>query len=236
MNSEIKVIGIIGAMDNEIELLKNSMEIRKTEEIAGMTCYCGSLSGHEVVLVRCGVGKVNAAVCAQSLILHFGVGMVINTGAAGALSRDINIGDIVISTDAVEHDMDCRTLGYAKGIIPDNEISFFPADETLRRSAVESADLVMPTKRVHEGRIASGDQFIADNERKKAIVDDFGAVCCEMEGAAIGQVCTQNRVPFVIIRAISDKADNSGHLSYRSFVEMAAKHSAAIVKHMVENA
>ena len=236
MNLEIKPIGIIGAMDNEIELLKSSMEIRMMESIAGMTYYCGTLCGKEAVLVRCGVGKVNAAICAQLLITHFGVGRIINTGVAGSLDREINIGDLVVSTDAVQHDMDCQSLGYARGIIPDNEFSVFPADEAMRRSAVESARIAAPEKRVYEGRVASGDQFIADNARKQAIIKEHGAICCEMEGAAIGQVCAQNRVPFVIIRAISDKADNSGHLSYRSFVQAAARHSAAIVKHMAENA
>ncbi len=235
MNLEIKPIGIIGAMDNEIELLKGSMEILKMESIAGMTYYCGTLCGKEVVLVRCGVGKVNAGICAQLLITDFGVGRVINTGVAGSLDREINIGDLVVSTDAVQHDMDCQSLGYPKGAIPDNEFSFFTADEAMRRSAVESAKIAAPEKSVYEGRIASGDQFIADNARKQAIIKDFGAICCEMEGAAIGQVCAQNRVPFVIIRAISDKADDSGHLSYRSFVQAAARRSAAIVKHMVEN-
>lgn len=235
MNSEPKPIGIIGAMDNEIELLKSSMDISRTETVTGMTYYCGMLCGKETVLVRCGVGKVNAAICAQTLILCFGAGRVINTGVAGSLNRDINIGDIVVSTDAVQHDMDVSSLGYNKGVIPDNEFSFFRADEDLRRSAVESAGIAAPEKHVYEGRVASGDQFIADVARKQSIINEFDAMCCEMEGAAIGQVCAQNHVPFVIIRAISDKADNSGHLSYRSFVEAAARRSAAIVKHMVEN-
>ena len=235
MNLENKPIGIIGAMDNEIEHLKSSMDIKKMEAIAGMTYYCGTLCEHEAVLVRCGIGKVNAAICAQTLITHFGVGRVINTGVAGSLDKDINIGDIVVSTDAVQHDMDCTSLGYNRGIIPDNEFSFFEADEGMRRSAVESARLAAPEKRVFEGRVASGDQFIADSARKLEIIKEHSAICCEMEGAAIGQVCAQNRIPFVIIRAISDKADDSGHLSYRSFVEIAARHSAAIVKHMVEN-
>ena len=146
MNLEIKPIGIIGAMDNEIELLKSSMEIRKMEAIAGMTYYCGMLCGQEVVLVRCGIGKVNAAICAQLLSTHFGVGRIINTGVAGSLNKDINIGDIVVSTDAVQHDMDCTSLGYAKGIIPDNEFSFFQADENMRRSAVESVKIAAPGK------------------------------------------------------------------------------------------
>ena len=230
---ESETIGIIGAMDNEIELLKNSMDVEACEDVTGMRYYRGTLGGHPVVLVRCGTGKVNAAICAQTLILRYDTGKIINTGVAGSLDSEIDIGDIVVSTDAVQHDMDVTRLGYGKGIIPDNEQSFFPADEKLRRSAIESAAVVAPEIRVFEGRIASADQFVADSTKKQAIIDDFGAMCCEMEGAAIAQVCAQNAVPFVIVRSISDKADDSGHMDYREFVQTAAKRSAAIVRHMV---
>jgi adenosylhomocysteine nucleosidase len=229
------IVGVIGAMDNEIELLKSSMNVKTTDTLAGMTYYCGMLSGHPVALVRCGIGKVNAAICAQTLIHCFGAEKIINTGVAGSLDNEIDIGDIVVSTDAVQHDMDVTRLGYKRGDIPGNELSVFPADEKLRKNAMESAAAITPEIHVFEGRVASGDQFIADSARKQAIVDDFGAMCCEMEGAAIAQVCAQNKVPFVIIRAISDKADDSGHMDYRVFVEAAAKHSAAIVRHMIEN-
>lgn len=229
------IIGVIGAMDNEIELLKSSMVVKTTDTVAGMTYYCGMLSGCPVALVRCGIGKVNAAICAQTLIHCFGAEKIINTGVAGSLDNEIGIGDIVVSRDAVQHDMDVTRLGYKRGDIPGNELSIFPADEKLLKNAMESAAAITPEIRVFTGRIASGDQFIADSERKQAIIDDFGAMCCEMEGAAIAQVCAQNKVPFVIIRAISDKADDSGHMDYRVFVEAAAKHSAAIVRHMIEN-
>ena len=229
------IIGVIGAMDNEIELLKSSMDVKTTDTLAGMTYYCGMLSGCPVALVRCGIGKVNAAICAQTLIHCFGAEKIINTGVAGSLDNEIDIGDIVVSRDAVQHDMDVTRLGYKRGDIPGNELSIFPADEKLRKNAMESAAVITPEIRVFTGRIASGDQFIADSERKQAIIDEFGAMCCEMEGAAIAQVCAQNKVPFVIIRAISDKADDSGHMDYREFVETAAKHSAAIVRHMIEN-
>ncbi len=229
------IIGVIGAMDNEIELLKSSMDVKTTDTLAGMTYYCGMLSGCPVALVRCGIGKVNAAICAQTLIHCFGAEKIINTGVAGSLDNEIDIGDIVVSRDAVQHDMDVTRLGYKRGDIPGNELSIFPADEKLRKNAMESAAVITPEIRVFTGRIASGDQFIADSERKQAIIDEFGAMCCEMEGAAIAQVCAQNKVPFVIIRAISDKADDSGHMDYRVFVEAAAKHSAAIVRHMIEN-
>ena len=229
-------IGIIGAMQEEVAHLISKIEGATYETHVGREYVSGTLQGVPVVVCRCGVGLVAAATCAAIMVETYGATAVINTGVAGSLDKEINIGDIVVSTDAVQHDMDCTSLGYNRGIIPDNEFSFFEADEGMRRSAVESARLAAPEKRVFEGRVASGDQFIADSARRQAIIKEHGAICGEMEGAAIGQVCAQNRVPFVIIRAISDKADDSGHLSYRSFVEIAARHSAAIVKHMVENA
>ncbi len=228
-------VGIIGAMDNEIELLKGRMDIQSVETCAGMTFFCGLLCSHPVVLVRCGVGKINAAICAQVLILRFHVESIINTGVAGSLNADIDIGDIVVSTDSVEHDMDVTSLGYEIGIIPGNAQSIFRADESLRKNAILSAAVAAPDIHVFEGRVASGDQFIADSAKKQSIIRNFGAFCCEMEGAAIGQVCVQNDIPYVIIRAISDKADDSGHVSYRDFVEAAARHSASIVLEMIQN-
>ena len=229
-----ETVGIIGAMDTEIELLKNSMKIEKTETVTGMTFFLGTLGESPVVVVRCGMGKVNAGICAQTMILRFGVDRIINTGVAGSLNAEIDIGDIVVSSDAVQHDVDCVALGYEKGFNPDNNTKFFTADPALRSLAAASAAVAAPDIRVFAGRVASGDQFIADKAKKQAIIEDYGAICCEMEGAAIGQVCVLNGVPFVIIRAISDKADDSGHVSYREFVEAAARNSAAIVRHMVE--
>ena len=227
------IIGVIGAMDNEIELLKSSMDVKTTDTLAGMTYYCGMLSGCPVALVRCGIGKVNAAICAQTLIHCFGAEQIINTGVAGSLDNEIDIGDIVVSRDAVQHDMDVTRLGYKRGDIPGNELSIFPADEKLLKNAMESAAAITPEIRVFTGRIASGDQFIADSARKQAIIDDFGAMCCEMEGAAIAQVCAQNKVPFVIIRAISDKADASEEVSFQEFEASAAARCAAIVQYMI---
>jgi adenosylhomocysteine nucleosidase len=231
-----KYVGIIGAMETEIELLKNSMDAEREEVVSGMRFYIGTLCGQPTVLVRCGVGKVNAALCAEALILRFGVDCVVNTGVAGSLDAEINIGDIVVSVDAVQHDMDLTRLGYAPGVIPGIDESVFRADETLRRSAREAAAVAVPEQRVFEGRVASGDQFIADSASKRAIIDGFGAMCCEMEGAAIAQVCYRNKVPFVIIRAVSDKADESVHMSYQEFEAAASSHSAAIVRQMAAQA
>lgn len=229
-------VGIIAGMEIESTLLKDSMEIEAEETLAGLTFYRGRLSGRPAVLVRCGMGKVTAAVCAQTMILHFGVSCIINTGVAGAVNSELNIGSIVISKDAVQHDMDLTALGYQKSVFYGNVQSVFPADEELRRRAAASAKAVVPQGRVYEGRVCSGDQFIADSMKKRCIFEEHGAMCCEMVGAAIGQVCTMNAVPFVIICAISDKADDVGHISFRGFSEAAARHSVAIVRHMIENA
>jgi 5''-methylthioadenosine/S-adenosylhomocysteine nucleosidase len=232
---EKRIAGLISAMENEVILLKDSMDIETTEAVSGMTFYRGKLSGREAVLVQCGRGKVNAGVCAQTLILRFGVNSIINTGVAGSLNSEINIGSIVISTDAIQHDVDVTALGHKRGTIPGNTLSIFFADEELRRSAFTAAGAVVPQKRIVEGRICSGDQFVADSAKKRSLGEDFGAVCCEMEGAAVAQVCAMNAIPFVLIRAISDKADDLGHLSYQGLFEAVARHNAAIVRHMMEN-
>ena len=225
--------GIIGAMDTEISLLREEMEIARTETAAGMSFIQGTLRGREIVLVQCGVGKVNAAVCAQTLILRYGAERIINTGVAGALHPELRIGDLVISTDAVQHDMDVTSLGYQPGEIPGLGTVAFPADAELRRLAAAAVAGEAPEAKAFEGRVCSGDQFISDREKKQAILGSVGGFCCEMEGAAIAQVCALNRVPFVILRAISDQADEEGKISYRAFVETAARRCAAIVARMV---
>ena len=225
--------GVIGAMDNEIALLRENMQIQSTETITGMTFYAGSLNGHPMVLVQCGVGKVCAAICAQTLILRYGVKRVINLGVAGALDKHVNVGDIVISTDVVQHDFETGTLAVKHRDIPATKI--FQADADLHKRALEAAKSVAAKVNVFEGRICSGDQFIAGHAKKKAITDRFGGFCCEMEGAAIAQTCGMNEVPFVIIRAISDKADDSGEISFAAFANAVARRSAAIVSHMLEN-
>jgi len=225
--------GVIGAMDNEIALLRESMRIDSTETITGMTFYAGSLNGHPMVLVQCGVGKVSAAVCAQTLILRYGVKRVINVGVAGSLDKHVNVGDIVISADVVQHDFDTGTLAVKNRDIPATQT--FHADADLRKRALEAAKKVAAKVQTFEGRVCSGDQFIAGQAKKKAITDRFGGFCCEMEGAAIAQTCTMNDVPFVIIRAISDKADDSGEISFAAFANAVARRSAAIVGDMLEN-
>lgn len=231
----MKKTGIIGAMEKEVSAIRNAMLITETRTFAGMNFISGTLGGKETVVVQCGIGKVNAGVCAQLLISLFGVDQIINTGVAGSLDNEINIADIVISTDAVQHDYDVSVLGFAKGEIPYTGLYAFTADEELRKKACRSVKAVSPETGVFEGRICSGDQFIASKEQKNAIISQFGGKCAEMEGAAIAQVCYLNSIPFVIIRAISDKADDSEEMSYELFAEKAAKISASAVIHMIEN-
>ena len=225
--------GIIGAMDSEVTALKEALTEEKVSTIAGMEFHEGKLDGQDVVVVKCSVGKVNAAACTQILIDRFDVDRMINTGVAGSLDADIDIGDIVVSTDAVQHDMDVTPLGYAKGEIPYSSQFVFPADEGMRKSAVQAVSAVAPEIHVFEGRVCSGDQFIASHEQKEAIISEFGGLCCEMEGASIAQVCSLNETPFVIIRAISDKADDSEEMSYVEFEQAAAERCAAVTRYMI---
>ena len=227
-------IGIIGAMEMEVATLKNEMTIKNTTTRAGMVFCEGTLEGKDVVIVRSGVGKVNAALCVQLLIDAFNADMIINTGVAGSLNNDINIGDIVVSTDAVYHDVDATLFGYQKGEVPQLGRLAFPADETLCVKTAEAVRNAAPDCHVFEGRIASGDQFIAERARKDEIGTTMNAICTEMEGAAIAHAAFLNETPFVILRAISDKADESVHVSYDEFEEKAAHDCAAITKELVK--
>ena len=233
MINEKTVIGIIGAMDEEVTLLKEKASAVKTETVAGMDYYTGKLGDVSVVIVKCGIGKVNAGICTQILIYRYHASAVINTGVAGSLDSKIDIGDIVVSTEAVQHDFDCSPLGFAKGEIPYTGLAAFPADEALRECAEAAVRKTAPEIHVFEGRICSGDQFIASRGQKEAIVNSFGGLCCEMEGASVAQVCTLNHVPYVILRAISDKADDSEEMSYEEFKNDAAARCAKITHYMV---
>ena len=227
------MIGIIGAMDKEVDDLKEMMSSETEKVYAGMTFVTGTLSGKEITLVRSGIGKVNAAVAAEVLAAVYNVEAIINTGVAGGLDADIDIGDIVLSTDALEHDMDVRGLGYEKGVIPEQESSIYEADAELRRVAKEACEVVNPDIKVFEGRVVSGDLFISERAVKDKLVDRFGGMCTEMEGAAIAHVAWLNKIPFLIIRSISDKADDSAEMDYPSFVKKAVEHSVRLVVEMM---
>lgn len=228
------MIGIIGAMDEEVSKLKELMSDVIVETKASMDFYKGKLKGKDVVIVRSGIGKVNAAICTQILVDKYSVDAVINTGIAGSLNASIDIGDIVLSEDALQHDMDATGFGYEPGVIPRMETSVFKADNMLRKIAKESCEKVNPDIKVFEGRVVSGDQFISDKDKKKYILDNFSGYCTEMEGAAIAQVAYLNNIPFLIIRAISDKADDSATEDYPTFEAKAIKHSVNLVSEMIE--
>ena len=229
----MKTIGIIGAMEVEVAILKEKMEVVRIIKKASMDFYEGILAGKKVVVVRSGIGKVNAGICAQILADVFSVDAIINTGIAGSLNKNINIGDIVLSTDVVQHDMDATGFGYRKGQIPQMPVFFFNADDNLRRLAAEVCKEVNPDIQVFEGRIASGDQFVCDQDVKNRIVSEFSAYATEMEGAAIGQAAYLNEIPFLVVRAISDKADGSAQMDYSEFEKAAVDHSVRLTLNML---
>lgn len=225
--------GIIGAMELEVETLKSQMTVSRIVKKAGMEFFEGSLNGAQAVIVRSGVGKVNAALCVQILVDLFEVTHIINTGVAGSLNAKLDIGDILISRDALHHDVDATIFGYKPGEVPQLGIREFPADERLMQLAKASCEKVNPDCHAVIGRVVSGDQFISNKEIKEKLIACFQGDCAEMEGASIAHGAYLNQVPFVIIRAISDKADDSAEMDYPTFEKAAALHSAALVADMV---
>lgn len=230
----MKTIGIIGAMDEEVSRLKEKMHVKKVEKKAGMEFFDGELAGKEVVIVRSGIGKVNAGICTQILVDDFQVEAVINTGVAGSLKNEINIGDIVLSSDSLQHDMDATGFGYEPGIIPRMEQSVFVADAQLIELAKQVNEQVNPEIHTFVGRVVSGDQFISDKQKKDYLVEQFAGYCTEMEGAAIAQACYVNEIPYLVIRAISDKADNSATMDYGEFEAKAIEHTVKLLTGMME--
>lgn len=230
----MEMIGIIGAMDEEVMTLREKMTIKEVRSIASLEFYIGTLQENNIVLVMGGVGKVNAAMCTQVMIDCFHVDAIINTGVAGALNDALEIGDMVISSDMVQHDVDAVGFGYQLGQIPRMDVFSFPADEHLIRIAEKATDVLSQDINVYNKRILSGDKFIADSDMKHWLVDKFDGFCTEMEGAAIAQVAHINKTPFVIIRSISDKADDSAEVNFDEFVQVAANNSCKMVEKMLE--
>lgn len=226
------MLGIIGAMDEEVAKIKEQMDNVKVMSKAAMDFYEGTLKGKDVVVVRSGIGKVNAAMCTQILIDTYQVEAVINTGIAGSLNAQIDIGDIVLSTDTLEHDMDAVAFGYPLGQIPRMDTLSFVADAQLRALAKKVCEKVVPEVSVFEGRVVSGDQFVSDKNKKDWLVAHFDGYCTEMEGAAIAHAAYLNGIPFLIIRAISDKADDSASMDYPTFEAQAIEHSVKLLLEM----
>lgn len=229
----MRKVGIIGAMDEEVNILRSRMQSVNTKTIATMEFNEGVLEGKAVVVVRSGIGKVNAAVCTQILATVYQVNAVINTGIAGSLRNEIDIADIVLSVDTLQHDMDTTGFGYEPGVIPRMETSIFKADEELLSLAKEVCAEYLPEIGVHTGRIVSGDQFISDSTKKAWLTRQFGGYCTEMEGAAIGQTAYLNNLPFLIVRAISDKADNSAQMEYATFEQLAISNTVKLITGLI---
>ncbi|MBE1447034.1 5'-methylthioadenosine/adenosylhomocysteine nucleosidase [Paenibacillus sp. OAS669] len=226
-------IGVIGAMKEEIEQFLQHMEQVNVSEKAKVQFREGLFYNKPIVLCKSGVGKVNAAVTTQVLIDTYGVDAIIFTGVAGAVDPELNVGDIVISSESMQHDMDVTALGFPVGTIPYEETSVFAADESLRQLAVNASSELFPG-RVKVGRILSGDQFIASRETVSRLYSELQGTCTEMEGASVAQVCAMNGIPHVIIRSMSDKADGSAHVNFAEFTVQASENSYRIVEHMLK--
>ncbi|ANE47441.1 MTA/SAH nucleosidase [Paenibacillus swuensis] len=225
-------IGLIGAMDEEIQLMLEQLKNVKESQAAGIIYYEGQFKGKSLVLCKSGVGKVNAAVCTQLLIDRYRVNAVLFTGVAGAVDPSLNIGDIVISTECLQHDMDVTALGYERGIIPFAAVSRFTADPTLVALAEASCARLFDGRSV-KGIVLSGDQFVADRDKVRDLYESMQGACTEMEGAAVAQVCSMNGVPYVVIRSMSDKADGSAHVNFGEFTIQASENSHRIVEDMI---
>ena len=238
------MIGIICAMDLELEKILAMMEDEQGDMISGIVYHRGKIGGKDAVCAVCGVGKVYAAMCTQTMILKYTPECIINVGVAGALDKSLKITDIVVADDLVQHDMDVTALGIPRGMILGTNYIAFPTEnnvsdrlylsiEALNKERAEKNEKTIGT---HRGRIASGDQFIATKEQKDDITAAFGAIACEMEGAAIAQVCYVNRIPYAVMRAISDTADESSEMDFPEFASQAAGYTAEVIRHFLGNA
>jgi adenosylhomocysteine nucleosidase len=227
------IIGIIAAMNEEIEILLKDMHVQSTEEKAKMTFNKGSLWGKEVIAVVCGVGKVNAAICTQILASEYKVDKVINVGVAGGIGKDIYPGDVVIANNLVEHDMDTTAFGDKHGQIPRLDTFDFKCDDELVKFALEACDEAKDIK-TFLGRIVTGDQFVANIEKIQWLSSEFEAFACEMEGGSIAHTCYLNSIPFVVIRSISDNANNGAHMDFEKFVPIGVKNSTTILEKMIK--
>lgn len=225
-------IGLIGAMEEEIDILKHFISNEEVTNRADMIFYKGQLNGLDTVVVRSGIGKVNAAIAAQILISEFNVDCIINTGVAGGIKSGINVGDIVISSDAIEHDFDTTAFGDELGVIPRMKTSVFKADKYLIDIALKAANDNIDGK-AYVGRIVSGDRFVSSKEEARRLGQQFSAYAVEMEGAAIAHTSYLNDIPFVIIRSISDNADGNATSDFNLFVKKASIVSSNIVKEMI---
>ena len=226
-------IGIIGAMDVEVNGLVARLNNKTSETVSGITFYSGELLGKKVVIAKCGIGKVFAATCAEAMIIKYAPRLIVNTGVGGALAKELSTGDIVIANKLCQYDMDTSPIGDPIGLISGINKIWFECDAR----AVDILSLVASTLslRARVGAIATGDRFVATKELKNEIVKNFGADACEMEGCAIAHVAFINNTPFVVVRAISDSADGEASMDYPAFLEIAAKNSTSLTLALVRN-
>ena len=226
-------IGIIGAMSEEVKGFKSEIENLKEEKVGNLIFYIGKIKGKDIVLLETGIGKVNAAIGATLMIDRFKAEKIIFTGVAGGINENLDLGDVVISTDLIQHDVDVTAFGEKLGMIPRMENSIFKADNELIALA-EQAGKKLKGK-VIRGRILSGDQFIASPEKIEFLKKEFNGDCAEMEGAAVGHVCEMFKIPFVVVRTMSDKANSNAHTDYATFMKIAAENSITLVNEMLLN-
>ena len=226
------MIGIIAAMQFEALSIKNKLQNAETRIISGVEYASGKLFGKDVVCAVCGIGKVNAAVCTQTMILAYRPEVIINTGVGGALDETLRVFDVVAGTSAVQHDVDTSALGDGVGFVSTVNKTFFPLDDELKRKLACSMHDMGVNER--EGVIATGDQFVSNMSRKKWIVDTFGASVSDMEGCAIAHTCCLNQIPCAVLRAISDSANEEAVMSYEEFARKAAEHSVKVLFRFVE--
>lgn len=227
-------LGIIVAMEEELKVVLDEMKIEETSQTAGMTFYRGTYHDTEIIAVVCGVGKVNSAVCTQILISEYKADKIINIGVAGGIGDGILPGDVVIADNLVQHDVDATGFDYELGQIPRLNTFDFKSDKELLNICKKASEDIESHK-VYVGRIATGDQFIACPDRIRWIRDNFDALACEMEGGSIAQVCYLNKIPFVVIRSISDNADGSAHISFEEFLAIAVENATVILSNMLKN-
>lgn len=224
-------VGILSAMEEEIQLYREACTVQDRRERAGLRIHEAQFEGHSLRFVKAGVGKVNAALCTQLLLDLYEMDAMVCTGSAGALHDDLDIGDIVIADDCVQHDVHVEFLGLPRGQLPFSGLRFFSTADRLVERALEVS---VPDHAVRSGRVCTGDTFIQDEETRDRIRQELGGDCVEMEGAAVGQVCTLNEVPFLVVRAISDRADGTSDVNFQAFLQEAAESSARIVLHLLE--
>ena len=229
--------GIIGAMEHEINTLVSHLENKKEENKFGLTFYLGLLKKYEVVIVKCGIGKVNAGRTTQVLISEYSPKYIINTGIGGGLNQQLKIGDIVISTDLIQHDFDVTAFGYAKGYMfigDKKEPTKYVADKELSEKIKKVLEKIKEGRNIFKGRILTGDLFVSSKEKREQLVQDFDGFCCEMEGAAIAQVAFLNNIPFTVLRLISDMPDGKGPEDYNAFEKEAARLSSLALELFLE--